>query len=57
MSIAEGRLGVYRFKDSPASQLMEDIVVLEVHGPVLGVGLDAADVVGLHRVQRRHELS
>jgi hypothetical protein len=41
----------------PPAHLVQHIQVLKVHGPVEGVGLDAADVVGLHAVQRHHQLA
>jgi len=39
----------------PGSELLHDAELLEEHGARLGVGLDAADVVGLRRVQGLHQ--
>lgn len=48
--------GAHCFQDTTASQLVQDIGAFKVHWLVLGVGLDAADIVGLHCMQCRHEL-
>ena len=41
----------------PDPHLVQHVHVLKVHGAVEGVGLDAADVVRLHGVQRVHQVA